>query len=58
MVYQLKYDTAQGKYQGKIERSEDGKFLIVDGKKIAINQEFSIFIVHKIMIIIDDNQNE
>eukprot|EP00486_Rosalina_sp_Unknown_P002417 CAMPEP_0201564726 /NCGR_PEP_ID=MMETSP0190_2-20130828/3259_1 /ASSEMBLY_ACC=CAM_ASM_000263 /TAXON_ID=37353 /ORGANISM="Rosalina sp." /LENGTH=342 /DNA_ID=CAMNT_0047981287 /DNA_START=108 /DNA_END=1136 /DNA_ORIENTATION=+ len=39
MVYQLKYDSAQGRYDGKIERSEDGKFLIVDGKKIAINQE-------------------
>ena len=41
MVYQLKYDSAQGRYDGKIERSEDGKFLIVDGKKIAINQELS-----------------
>jgi len=39
MVYQLKYDSAQGRYDGKIERSEDGKFLIVDGQKIAINQE-------------------
>jgi len=39
MVYQLKYDSAQGRYEGKIERSEDGKFLIVDGQKIAINQE-------------------
>eukprot|EP01083_Nonionella_stella_P087652 243914_1 len=37
MVYQLKYDSAQGRYPGKVET--DGKSLIVDGKKIAINQE-------------------
>jgi len=37
MVYQLKYDSAQGRYDGKIET--DGTYLIVDGKKIAINQE-------------------
>ena len=41
MVYQLKYDSAQGRYEGKIETSEDGKFLIVDGQKIAINQELT-----------------
>ena len=50
MVYQLKYDSAQGRYEGKIEKSEDGKFLIVDGTKIAINQELSesikIYLVH------------
>lgn len=39
MVYQLKYDSAQGRYDGKVET--DGQFLIVDGQKIAINQEFS-----------------
>eukprot|EP00484_Ammonia_sp_Unknown_P009789 CAMPEP_0197055598 /NCGR_PEP_ID=MMETSP1384-20130603/69024_1 /TAXON_ID=29189 /ORGANISM="Ammonia sp." /LENGTH=317 /DNA_ID=CAMNT_0042489227 /DNA_START=160 /DNA_END=1113 /DNA_ORIENTATION=- len=37
MVYQLKYDSAQGRYDGKVET--DGKNLIVDGKKIIINQE-------------------
>jgi len=37
MVYQFKYDSAQGRYAGKVET--DGKNLIVDGKKIVINQE-------------------
>eukprot|EP01083_Nonionella_stella_P212147 766423_1 len=37
MVYLLKYDSAQGRYPGKVEN--DGKSLIVDGKNIAINQE-------------------
>ena len=36
MIYQLKYDSAQGRYEGKIEKSADDKFLIVDGHKIGI----------------------
>jgi glyceraldehyde 3-phosphate dehydrogenase len=37
MVYQFKYDSAQGTYKGKVET--DGKSLIVDGKSITVFQE-------------------
>eukprot|EP00483_Globobulimina_turgida_P009147 UN09165 len=37
MVYQFKYDSAQGRYDGTVET--DGSNLIIDGKKIIINQE-------------------
>eukprot|EP00484_Ammonia_sp_Unknown_P013045 CAMPEP_0197075996 /NCGR_PEP_ID=MMETSP1384-20130603/211890_1 /TAXON_ID=29189 /ORGANISM="Ammonia sp." /LENGTH=391 /DNA_ID=CAMNT_0042514845 /DNA_START=47 /DNA_END=1222 /DNA_ORIENTATION=- len=37
MVYQFKYDSAQGTYPGKVE--SDGSHLIVDGHKIAIYQQ-------------------
>jgi len=37
MVYQFKYDSAQGTFRGKVET--DGKHLIVDGHKIIINQQ-------------------
>lgn len=37
MVYQFKYDSAQSRYDGKVET--DGANLIVDGKSIAINGE-------------------
>jgi glyceraldehyde 3-phosphate dehydrogenase len=37
MVYQFKYDSAQGTYKGKVET--DGKALIVDGKSITVFQE-------------------
>jgi glyceraldehyde 3-phosphate dehydrogenase len=37
MVYQFKYDSAQGRYDGTVET--DGTHLIIDGKKIIINQE-------------------
>lgn len=37
MVYQFKYDSAQGRYDGEVKT--DGQNLIVDGKKIIINQE-------------------
>jgi glyceraldehyde 3-phosphate dehydrogenase len=37
MVYQFKYDSVQGRYDGTVET--DGKSLIIDGKKIIINQE-------------------
>eukprot|EP01083_Nonionella_stella_P141150 434325_1 len=36
MVYQFKYDSAQGRYKGEV--TTDGSNLIVDGKKIIINQ--------------------
>ena len=39
MVYLFKYDSVQGRFDGKVET--DGKFLIVNGQKIAINAEFS-----------------
>ena len=41
MVYQFKYDTAQGRFRGKVET--DGTHLIVDGHKVMINQEFGVF---------------
>jgi len=37
MVYQFRYDSAQGTFRGKVET--DGTNLIVNGKKIIINQE-------------------
>jgi glyceraldehyde 3-phosphate dehydrogenase len=37
MVYQLKYDSAQGKFKGEVKT--DGKNLIVNGKTIAVNME-------------------
>ena len=37
MVYQFKYDSAQGKYDGTV--TTDGTYLIIDGRKIMINQE-------------------
>lgn len=37
MVYQFKYDSSQGRYNGDV--STDGTYLIVDGKKIHINQK-------------------
>jgi glyceraldehyde 3-phosphate dehydrogenase len=37
MVYQLKYDTTQGKFKGNI--SSDGKSLTVNDKNIAVYQE-------------------
>ena len=37
MVYQFKYDTAQGKYQGEVKVSDDGKNLVIDGKTIIVN---------------------
>jgi len=37
MVYQFKYDSAQGRFNGKVET--DGTHLIVNGNKIIINQE-------------------
>eukprot|EP01083_Nonionella_stella_P116150 344953_1 len=37
MVYQFKYDSAQGRYPGKVET--DGRDLIIDGKRIRINQQ-------------------
>jgi len=37
MVYQFKYDSAQGRYDGEV--TTDGKYLIVDGQKIIVNQE-------------------
>jgi glyceraldehyde 3-phosphate dehydrogenase len=37
MVYQFKYDSAQGTYKGKVET--DGKNLLVDGKTIHVFQE-------------------
>jgi len=37
MVYQLKYDTTQGKFKGSV--SSDGKSLTVNGKTIAVYQE-------------------
>ena len=40
MVYQFKYDSAQGRFRGKVET--DGTHLIVDGHKVMINSEFSI----------------
>jgi len=36
MVYQLKYDSAQGRYDGTVRT--DGTHLIIDGHKIFINQ--------------------
>jgi len=37
MVYQLKYDTTQGKFKGTISHDENS--LIIDGKTIAVHQE-------------------
>jgi glyceraldehyde 3-phosphate dehydrogenase len=37
MVYQFKYDSAQGTYKGDVK--SEGDFLVIDGKKIAVNQE-------------------
>lgn len=37
MVYQFKYDTAQGRYDGEVKT--DGKDLIIDGQTIIVNQE-------------------
>jgi len=37
MVYQFKYDSAQGRFRGKVET--DGTHLIVDGHKVMINSE-------------------
>ena len=39
MAYQLKYDSAQGTCKADI--SSDGTSLIVNGKKITVNQELS-----------------
>ena len=39
MVYQLKYDSSQGKLSNKVET--DGKSLIVDGRNITVFQELS-----------------
>jgi len=37
MIYMIKYDTVFGRFQGKIEKAEDG--VIIDGKKILIYSE-------------------
>jgi len=37
MVYQFKYDTAQGRYDGDVKVSDDGKNLVVEGKTIMVN---------------------
>merc|ERR1740116_506358 len=37
MVYQFKYDTAQGTYDGEVSVSKDGKNLVIDGKEIIVN---------------------
>merc|ERR1719283_84331 len=37
MVYQFKYDSAQGRFDGEV--STDGKNLIINGQKIIVNQE-------------------
>jgi len=37
MVYQLKYDTTQGKFKGTV--STDGKSLTINGKTVAVYQE-------------------
>ena len=39
MVYQFTYDSAQGRFNGKVET--DGTHLIVNGQRIEINQELS-----------------
>jgi len=39
MVYQFKYDTAQGRYSGIVKVDDDGKSLNIDGKKIAVNDK-------------------
>merc|ERR1719491_2198911 len=39
MVYQFKYDSAQGRFDGDV--STDGKNLIINGQKIIVNQERS-----------------
>jgi glyceraldehyde-3-phosphate dehydrogenase type I len=36
MVYMFKYDSTHGRYKGSV--SQDGKQLIVDGKKISVHQ--------------------
>jgi glyceraldehyde 3-phosphate dehydrogenase len=37
MVYEMKYDSAQGRFEGEV--STDGKSLIVNGREIAVFQE-------------------
>lgn len=37
MVYQVKYDSTHGKFPGEV--SQDGKHLIINGKKIVVYQE-------------------
>merc|ERR1719283_10278 len=37
MVYQFKYDSAQGRFDGQVET--DGKNLVINGQKIVVNQE-------------------
>jgi glyceraldehyde 3-phosphate dehydrogenase len=37
MAYQFKYDSAQGTYKGQVK--VDGDNLVIDGKKIIVNQE-------------------
>lgn len=39
MVYQLKYDSAQGTFKGDVATDKDGKNLVVNGRSIAVFQE-------------------
>ena len=41
MVYQFKYDSAQGKYAGDVKVSDDGKNLVIDGKTIIVNSWYA-----------------